>query len=77
MAMGFSAMIKLRDKHCWYPIAVMGVVDSFGPVIIQVFSLVKITAFILRDANSPAIFVPWGFGELGNGNLSFLGDRGR
>ena len=55
----------------------MGVVDSFGPVIIQVFSLVKITAFILRDANSPAIFIPWGFGELGNGNLSFLGDRGR
>ena len=20
--------IKLRDKHCWYPIAVMGVVDT-------------------------------------------------
>ena len=30
----------------------------------------------LSVANSPAIFIPWGFGELGNGNLSFLGDRG-
>ena len=29
-----------------------------------------------RDANSPAIFIPRGFGESGNGNLSFLGDRG-
>ena len=31
---------------------------------------------INRDANSPASFIPWGFGESGNGNLSFLGDRG-
>ena len=29
-----------------------------------------------RDANSPAIFIPRGFGESGNGNLSFLRDRG-
>ena len=29
-----------------------------------------------RDANSPAIFIPWGFGELGNDNLPFLRDRG-
>ena len=29
-----------------------------------------------RDANSPAISIPRGFGESGNGNLSFLGDRG-
>ena len=29
-----------------------------------------------RDANSPAIFIPRGFGESGNGNLSLLGDRG-
>ena len=29
-----------------------------------------------RDANSLAIFIPRGFGESGNGNLSFLGDRG-
>ena len=29
-----------------------------------------------RDANSPAIFIPRGFGESGNGNLSFLGDWG-
>ena len=21
----------LRGKHCWHPIAVMGVVDTFGP----------------------------------------------
>ena len=68
--------IKLRDKHCWYPIAVMGVVDSFGPVIIQVFSLVKITAFILRDANSPAIFIPWGFGESGIAFFHSSGIRG-
>ena len=29
-----------------------------------------------RDANSLAIFIPRGFGESGNGSLSFLGDRG-
>ena len=29
-----------------------------------------------RDANSPANFIPRGFGESGNCNLSFLGDRG-
>ena len=29
-----------------------------------------------RDANSLAISIPRGFGELGNGNLSFLGDQG-
>ena len=29
-----------------------------------------------RDSNSPAIFIPLGFGESGNGNLSFLEDRG-
>ena len=28
-----------------------------------------------KDANSPANFIPRGFGESGNGNLSFLGDR--
>ena len=31
---------------------------------------------IASDANFPAIFIPRGFGESGNGNLSFLGDRG-
>ena len=34
------------------------------------------TRDIPRDANSPAISIPRGFGESGNGNLSFLGDRG-
>ena len=29
-----------------------------------------------RDANSLAIFIPRGFWESRNGNLSFLGDRG-
>ena len=29
-----------------------------------------------RDANSPAILIPRGFGESGDGNLSFLGDWG-
>ena len=29
-----------------------------------------------RNAISPAIFIPRGFGESGNGNLPFLGDRG-
>ena len=29
-----------------------------------------------RDANAPAIFIPRGFRESGNGNLSFLGDWG-
>ena len=34
-AMGFSAMFtfqldKLRGKHCRHPIAIMGVVDTFG-----------------------------------------------
>ena len=28
-----------------------------------------------RDVNSPAIFIPRGFGESGNGNLSFPGFR--
>ena len=30
-----------------------------------------------RDANSPAIFIPRGFEELGNGNLLFLRDWGK
>ena len=38
--------------------------------------VVSLYASVLRDANSLAISIPWGFGELGNGNLSFLGDRG-
>ena len=25
----------LRGKHCWHPIAVMGVVDTFGPYVTQ------------------------------------------
>jgi hypothetical protein len=29
-----------------------------------------------RDANSTAIFIPWGFGELRISNLLFLGDLG-
>ena len=40
----------------------------------QVFTNCQGTS--IRDAISPAIFIPRGFGELGNGNLSFLGDRG-
>ena len=31
---------------------------------------------IARDAKFLAIFIPRGFGESGNGNLSFLGDQG-
>ena len=38
--------------------------------------VVSLYASVLRDANSLAISIPWGFGELGNGNLSFLGDQG-
>ena len=30
-----------------------------------------------RDGNSPVIFIPRGFEESGNGNFTFLGDRGR
>ena len=41
------------------------------------FMLVQLQAkYIARDANSPAISIPRGFGESGYGNLSFLGDRG-
>ena len=36
----------------------------------------SVNTVVDRDANSPAIFIPRGFGESGNGNLSFLGDRG-
>ena len=34
------------------------------------------TIVACRGANSPAILIPWGFGESGNGKLSFLGDQG-
>ena len=27
-------------------------------------------SIVIRDANSLAIFIPWGFGESGNGNLT-------
>ena len=33
-------------------------------------------ALVHRDAYSPASFIPRGSGELGNGNLPFLGNRG-
>ena len=36
----------------------------------------SVTTVVDRDAYSPAIFIPRGFGESGNGNLSFPGDRG-
>ena len=39
-------------------------------------SLLEALIFASRDANSPAISIPRGFGESGYGNLSFLGDRG-
>ena len=32
---------------------------------------------VTRDANYPAILIPRGFGESGNGNFSFLGDHGK
>ena len=36
----------------------------------------RVLILIFRDSNYPAIFIPRGFEESGNGNLSFLGDRG-
>ena len=46
--MGFSAMFtfQLRGKHCRHSIAVMGVVDMFGPR--QFKSLVVETDFIYK-----------------------------
>ena len=39
-------------------------------------AVIIIYMYTSRDANSLAISIPRGFGESGNGNLSFLGDPG-
>ena len=36
----------------------------------------RVLVLTFRDTNYPALFIPRGFEESGNGNLSFLEDRG-
>ena len=61
----------IQLKNVFKKVAQMKEAAHKDTVYVAHVSLVK-----SRDANFPAIFIPWGFGESGNGNLSFLGDRG-
>ena len=54
MAMGFWQCLPfswtaLRCKHCWNPIAIMGVVDTFGPYLwVSLFYCIKIWPGFLK-----------------------------
>ena len=45
MAMGFSE--TLRGKYCWYPIAVMGVVDTFGHYLLDFCNYLLVAVILL------------------------------
>ena len=52
-------------------VTVISIATYLFDLVSQTFSILEV-----RDANSPAIFILWGFGDSKNGNLSFLRDQG-
>ena len=65
--------LKKRPFYESMSIALSALHHNWGEIIFEVAFLLSFTCW---DANSLVIFIPRGFGESGDGNMSFLGDRG-